>query len=71
MNVPACDHDYCYDGVRYQLGGRVPGSGSLEVHYFEAFHCRRCLDRRYVQLGYSGNSYDQISFDAIPMEPSR
>jgi len=63
-----CEHDYTYSGVRYKIGDRVPGSGSRYVNYYESFYCRRCLDRRYVRLGTVGNSYDKLSFDAVPIE---
>ena len=63
-----CNHDYTYSGVRYKIGDKVAGSGSHYVLYCESFFCRHCLARRYVALGVTGNSYDKIMFDAVPIE---
>lgn len=63
-----CDHLWCYAGVRYELGHRLPGSSAREVLYFDAYFCQRCLERTYVRTTFTGSSYDQILFGATPKE---
>lgn len=61
-----CDHHFDYVGLRFEVGARRAGSSAHDVHYFESYRCRRCLEAKNIKLGETHDSYQPIRYGATP-----
>jgi len=61
------EHDYVHSGVVYEMSDwPMAGTSAHEISYFDAYFCRKCLDRVYHELPTRHNSYQKVRFGARP-----
>lgn len=64
-----CEHTFVHGGVKFEYGGRMPGSSAEWVIYYDWFFCTKCLESQYKRLSpYPGDhdSYQAIRYGATP-----
>jgi hypothetical protein len=61
-----CHHDWCYAGVVFSFGDRLPGSNANERVYEDRFYCRHCLATKDINRRVFGNTYQKLVEGSMP-----
>ena len=59
-----CEHKYVYGGVKYEIGGELPGTSACRIRYYDWFFCEKCLDYQYKPIARTSTTWDALLFNA-------
>ena len=62
-----CQHNWTPDGVAFEHGHQLSGSGARRRLYYDVYACRSCLKRRAFLIDANENSYQDVRYGARPL----